>query len=123
MRRYGESPAEPWRHAPVLNRGAFDSPNQYLQEEQHLFYGGALVRPGAGLGRRRTPPKFTYARKFRRQCKHRNDGTALHFPVLSRNLYEWAANYTPTHLDACASHVEKHSFDSIDLLENSINKL
>ena len=92
MRRCGESPPEPWRHAPVLNRGAFDSPNQYLQEEQHLFYGGALVRPGAGLGRRRTPPKFTCKGLPLRHGESPSEPWR-HAPVINRGAFDSPNHY------------------------------
>ena len=47
--RHGESPSEPWRHAPVINRGAFDSPNHYLHAGQLLSRGVTLVGPGNAL--------------------------------------------------------------------------
>ena len=53
--RHGESPSEPWRHAPVINRGAFDSPNHYLHAGQLLSRGGTLVGPGNALKNPLTP--------------------------------------------------------------------
>ena len=56
--RHGETPSKAYRHPYQLCGGAFDSPNQYLHAGQLLSHGGARVRPGAGLGRRRTPPEI-----------------------------------------------------------------